>query len=64
MGVLKKNNVIGIEDALIAAQKVAFKAGGEAVRQAFAPAAGRALRNGNGEVMNIFNEVKRVLNKM
>jgi geranylgeranyl pyrophosphate synthase len=60
MSALEKMIGKGLEQA----SKVAFKAGGEAVRQAFASEAGRALKNGNGGVMKVFNAVGRALKKM
>lgn len=50
----------GLEKGL----KIAYKAGGEAVRQAFAHDAGRLLRKGDGSVMKTFNEIGRILKKM
>ncbi len=60
MGALEKALGKGLEQA----SKIAFKAGGEAVRQAFAEEAGRSLRNGNGGVMKVFNAVGRALKKL
>jgi hypothetical protein len=60
MGALEKALGKGLEQA----SKIAFKAGGEAVRQAFAHEAGRNLRNGNGGVMKVFNAVDRALKRM
>lgn len=60
MGALEKTLAKGLEQA----SKIAFKAGAEATRQAFAAEAGRNLRNGNGGVMQVFNAVGRALKKM
>lgn len=53
-----------IANALEKGLKIAYKAGGEAVRQAFAHDAGRLLSKGEGSVMKTFNEVGRALKKM
>lgn len=53
-----------IANALEKGLKIAYKAGGEAVRQAFAHDAGRLLQKGDGSVMKTFNAVGRVLKKM
>lgn len=60
MSTMEKMIAKGLEQAV----KVAYKAGGEVVRQSFAGPAGRALRNGNGEVMKVYNAVGRALKKM
>ena len=60
MGALEK----ALEKGLEQAQKIAFKAGAEAVRQAFASEAGKNLRNRNGGVMKVYNAVGRALKKL
>lgn len=44
--------------------KIAYKAGAEATRQAFAHDAGRLLAKGDGGVMRTFNAIGRILKKM
>ena len=60
MSALEKKIVQGFERA----SKVAFKAGVQTAREAFAPEAGRALKNGNGGVMKVYNTLGRALKKM
>lgn len=60
MSALEKQIAKSLEEA----SRTAFKAGGEAVRQAFAGEAGRALQKRNGGVMRVFNAIGRVLEKL